>query len=240
MTRALTGGAETTIDELAILLNLPGDDPLSGVHEVVTLVEAWGLELVPPVKRGSLASPRVLRRRETSSLLTSVTNLIDAGEGPRTEFKSSLLCSMRDWERDGSLVELPQLPGEVLKTIGAFLNSEGGDLLIGVSDNGETSEGIERDLELRGWDLDKWQLHLVSLIEGRLQDGALAMPYLRIQLHDFDGAAVVHVSVMARRVRTFVKREKTRPFEFFVRNGSRTDSLDLPAFYSHLQSRGGS
>ena len=114
MTRALTGGAETSINELAILLDLPGGDPLSGVHEVVKLVEAWGLELEPPVMRGSLASPRVLRRRETSSLLTSIANIIDAGEGPRTEFKSSLLCSMRDWERDGRLVELPQLPGEVL------------------------------------------------------------------------------------------------------------------------------
>jgi hypothetical protein len=50
--------------------------------------------------------------------------------------------------------------------------------------------------------------------------------------------AVFHVSVMPRKTRSFVRREKNQPYEFFMRNGPRTDSLDLPSFYSHLIASG--
>lgn len=237
MAKAFTKGVETSIAQLAELLGLPEEDPLRAVKEVVQTVEAWGLELNPNQARGTFESARVLRIPVVSTPNAAVAKLIAVGEGPGVEFKSSLLCSIRDWDRNGTLNEHLALPGEVLKTICAFLNSDGGELLIGIDDDGELCQGIERDLELKGWDLDKWQLHLVSLIEGRFLNGAMVMPYTRIQLHQLDNAAIAHMTVMQRTARSFVRREKAKPYEFFVRNGSRSDSLDLPSFYAHLQSR---
>jgi hypothetical protein len=237
MAKAFTTGVETTIGQIAELLGLPERDPLTAVQAVVQTIETWGLELDPNEARGSFKSVRVLRMPEISSSSAGIAKLIALGEGPGTEFKSSLLCSIRDWRRDGSLTELPALPGEVLKTLCAFLNSDGGDLLIGIDDDGELCHGIERDLDLKAWDFDKWQLHLVSLIEGRFLDGAMVMPYIRIQPHWLDNSPIAHVTVMQRTARSFVRREKSRPYEFFVRNGSRSDSLDLPSFNAHLQSR---
>jgi len=237
MAKAFTAGVETTIAQIAELLALPEEDPLRAVQTVVQTIEAWGLELNPNQARGTFESARVLRMPEISVSSAGVAKLIALGEGPGVEFKSSLLCSIRDWRRDGSLIELPALPGEVLKTLCAFLNSDGGELLIGIDDDGELSHGIERDLDLKAWDFDKWQLHLVSLIEGRFLDGAMVMPYIRIQPHWLDNSPIVHMTVMPRTVRSFVRREKSRPYEFFVRNGSRSDSLDLPSFYAHLESR---
>ncbi|WP_026538490.1 AlbA family DNA-binding domain-containing protein [Arthrobacter sp. 9MFCol3.1] len=237
MAKAFTTGVETSIAQLAELLGLPEGDPLWAVEAVVRTIEAWGLELNPNQARGSLESARVLRIPEVSTSKAAIAKLLAIGEGSGVEFKSSLLCSIRDWRQDGTLNEHPALPGEVLKTVCAFLNSDGGELLIGIDDDGEPCQGIERDLELKGWDFDKWQLHLVSLIEGRFLNGAMVMPYTRIQLHQLDNAAIAHVTVMRRTARSFVRREKSRPYEFFVRNGSRSDSLDLPSFYAHLQSR---
>lgn len=238
LAKALTTGVETSIAELASLLGFSANDPLGAVDAVVPTIGAWGLEMNPGQARGTVESPRVLRVPDVTASDAMFAKLIAEGEGPSVEFKSSLMCSIRDWLRDGSLTEHVSLPGEVLKTICAFLNSDGGDLLIGINDDGEVCGGIERDLELKGWDLDKWQLHLVSLIEGRFLDGSMVMPYVRIQIHVLGSAAVAHVSVMHRTTRSFVRREKSGRYEFFVRNGSRSDSLDLPAFYAHLQSQG--
>jgi hypothetical protein len=237
MAKAFTRGVETSIAELAELLGLPEGDPLMAIQVVMQTIGAWGLELNPSQARGTFESARVLRIPEVSTPSRAIAKLIEVGEGPGVEFKSSLLCSIRDWRRDGTLNEHPALPGEVLKTVCAFLNSDGGELLIGIDDNGELCQGIERDLELKGWDFDKWQLHLVSLIEGRFLNGAIVMPYVRVQLHRLGNPAIAHLTVMPRTERSFVRREKSRPYEFFVRNGSRSDSLDLPSFYAHLQSR---
>jgi predicted HTH transcriptional regulator len=56
----------------------------------------------------------------------------------------------------------------VLKTIAAFLNTEGGDLLIGVADDGSIV-GIERDqLESD----DKFMRHLTQVVRNGLGDRA--------------------------------------------------------------------
>ena len=54
----------------------------------------------------------------------------------------------------------------VLKTVGAFLNTEGGDLLIGVADDGSIV-GIERD---RLESDDKFMRHLSQVVRNRLGD----------------------------------------------------------------------
>ena len=65
--------------------------------------------------------------------------LIKLGESRTLEFKSTLRWSLKEDKQDDKFVT-----HAVLKTIAAFLNTEGGDLLIGVGDDGSIV-GLEQD-----------------------------------------------------------------------------------------------
>jgi len=68
-----------------------------------------------------------------------VKELIARGESKTLEFKSTLRWNVKENRKDAL-----QITHAVLKTIAAFLNTEGGDLIIGVNDAGEVV-GIEQD-----------------------------------------------------------------------------------------------
>ena len=62
-----------------------------------------------------------------------------------------------------------EVPFAIIKTIAAFLNSEGGILLVGVQDDGKIC-GIESDFngfkDKKNW--DGWSQHLVNLIKEKI------------------------------------------------------------------------
>ena len=66
--------------------------------------------------------------------------LIKRGESKTLEFKSTLRWNLRRRTAEDDKC----ITHAVLKTIAAFLNTEGGDLLIGVADDGSIV-GIDRD-----------------------------------------------------------------------------------------------
>jgi hypothetical protein len=233
--KAYTGGVETSISELAQVLGMDAEPKLQRAVRVVDVVRSYELELVPDPSTEEFDTTRVLRgAASSSSPVTHVQRLLQSGEGPAVEFKSSMLCAMHEWKGRGEKKEYPSLPGELLKTVCAFLNTDGGDLLVGVDNDAKPCEGISLDLELRRWDLDKWQLHFQSLLKDRFYDGAQIQPYVRSAMLALQSLPVFHVAVMPRSARSFVQREKGKPFEYFIRNGPRTDSLDLPSFYAHI------
>jgi hypothetical protein len=81
--------------------------------------------------------------------------LIKRGESKTLEFKSTLRWNLKEDRQDDKIVT-----HAILKTVAAFLNTEGGDLLIGVADDGSVV-GIERDrLETE----DKFMLHLAQVV----------------------------------------------------------------------------
>ncbi len=233
---AHNGGVETTLESMAAILDLAGADILTVALEVQKFVATFQLELEPSLDQGTILSGRVLRHAtDVSTVVARVNRIRDEGESQSIEFKSSLFCSMREWSQSGTLVDVPSLPGEVLKTICAFLNGSGGQLLIGINDDGEACEGIALDMKLKGWNFDKWQLHLLSLIRGRFFEGAAILPYVEMVATQIDSRLVVLVNVVAREARSFVRRENNKPFEFFIRKGPSTESLDLPTFNAHLR-----
>ncbi|WP_423183875.1 helix-turn-helix domain-containing protein [Arthrobacter sp. NyZ413] len=235
--RAYTTGVETSIEKLSELLDLGQVGRLSAAIKVVEFMEMFHLELAPSPMEGEFGSVRVLRSKLSSTdPLNNMRQLLLQGEGPSVEFKSSMFCSIRDWQTSGKRLEIQALQGEILKTVCAFLNTDGGDLFVGVDDDGHSCGGLQLDLELKKWSLDKWQLHFQALISGLFQDGGQVQPFLRGTMMEIDALPVFHVSVMPRRTRSFVRRAKGQPYEYFVRNGPRTDSLDLPNFYAHLSS----
>jgi len=91
----------------------------------------------------------------------SVSKLIECGEGHNVEFKETLEYDVKLNRHN------PNLNKECLRTIAAFLNTDGGTLLIGVKDNGEVT-GIDQDLQyVQRKNRDGFELKLRSLMRNR-------------------------------------------------------------------------
>ena len=127
----------------------------------------------------------------------------------------------------------------VLKTIAAFLNTDGGDLLIGVADDG-TVLGLDAD----GFSShDKFLLHLTEQVRNALGDTAATLIDPRIQT--VDGEPVCIVSCPRSSSPVYLKWKGTEADietgDFFVRQGPGTRKLDDAAEYlaSRFDSFGG-
>src|SRR3712207_6558701 len=88
--------------------------------------------------------------------------LIAQGEGPTVEYKSSLRWDYRESRVNRDLTKV------AVRTLAAFLNAQGGTLLIGVDDEGNVL-GLEADIAcLQKKSLDGFELTLRSAIANHL------------------------------------------------------------------------
>jgi serine/threonine protein kinase len=125
-----------------------------------------------PDDRPSSAQEVLDRLNEIRRRGMDVYAVIAKGEGPRVEFKASMRFPrelpphLTGAQREAALrSKYAILEKMVLKTIAAFLNSQGGTLLVGVEDNG-TVVGIEDDFGTfeEKQNVDFWQLYLKQKI----------------------------------------------------------------------------
>ena len=144
--------------------------------------------------------------------------LIKRGESRTLEFKSTLRWDLKSDQKDDRLIT-----HAVLKTVAAFLNTEGGDLLIGVADDG-TVVGIEAD---RLESDDKFMRHLVQVVQNGLGDRAGTCIDPKTQLVQGKTVCVVSCLRSPEPVRLKWKGlEKTPDGDFYVRSGPKTDRLE--------------
>lgn len=232
---AAGGGVETSLSDIIVLLNLEDEPPLTAALTAAEYFQSYGLAFRPDLPEGELETRRVLYRPSSNEQRVAlVRELIAQGESFSCEFKQSLFTDMKRFEATGSLHSLAALEGECLKTIAAFLNSDGGHLLVGVRDDGQLCEGIAHDLALKSWNLDKWLLHWEMLFKQRFWRPSEVRPSVDPVPVQIDGQVVLHVAVSKSERPTFVRREPKLEFEYFVRRGPSTHSLSLPEFADHL------
>lgn len=109
----------------------------------------------------------------------------------------------------------------VTKTIAAFLNSEGGTLLIGVQDSGDVP-GIEPDfqhLQQGKQDSDGW---LLSLQQAAINDlGAEVWNAVHVSLAPHGTRTVAVISCPARTIETWLKEDGMERFYIRAANGTR-------------------
>jgi predicted HTH transcriptional regulator len=155
--------------------------------------------------------------------------LIKRGESKTLEFKSTLRWSLKDDRQDDKGVT-----HAVLKTIAAFLNTEGGDLLLGVADDGSIV-GIERDqLESD----DKFMRHLSQAMRNGLGDRAGTCIDPKTQI--VQGKAVCVVSCQRSPEPVFLKwkgLETSEGGDLFVRSGPGTVKLSPESASEYIRTR---
>ncbi len=156
-------------------------------------------------------------------------DLIKAGESKTLEFKSTLRWNLKEDRQDDKAVTYA-----TLKTIAAFLNTEGGDLLLGVADDGSVV-GIERDgLESD----DKFMRHLAQVVRNGLGDRAGTCIDPKTQI--VDGKTVCVVSCQRSPEPVFLEwkgMEASSEGDFFVRSGPGTVKLPPESAREYVRSR---
>lgn len=138
--------------------------------------------------------------------------LIGKGEGHDLEFKSTLRWDLRAGKTS------QQIERACLKTISAFLNSNGGILLIGVRDDGSI-EGVESD---KFANMDKFLLHLWTLVRSCF--GTDVSPNIQANLEETAGKTVCVVKCSRSSRPVFLKQPGFEE-EFYVRVGPGTVAL---------------
>ena len=156
-------------------------------------------------------------------------DLLKLQESKTLEFKSSLRWNLKENRKDDKHVT-----HAILKTIAAFLNTEGGDLLIGVADD-RTVVGIDHD---RLDNDDKFMLHLVQVVKNGLGDRVGACIDPRTQI--IDGKTLCLVSCQRSPDPVFLRWkqiEKDERGDFYIRTGPGTTRLSMEDAEKYKQTR---
>lgn len=142
-------------------------------------------------------------------------------ESETQEYKETWQFDIHQSNNERKPIKNQKLQLSSLKTIAAFLNSNGGNLFIGVSDD-NTIEGLDRDLEFFSGSLDKLQLSIAQIIINAI--GADKKPYYTSQIREIDGKQVCHINVRpCHTSKTWVSFEGSQ--YFYIRDGNGTKSL---------------
>lgn len=152
-----------------------------------------------------------------------VLNIIKRGENEKTEFKSTFRTNLETKEND------KKVENASLKTIIAFMNSEGGTLLIGVSDSKELL-GIENDNFENN---DKFLRHFMNLIKERI--GNEFLPYIKSELIQIEGKNIFKVSAMKSDKPVFLKYDGVE--EFYARIGASTLQITGSKLINYIENK---
>ncbi len=137
--------------------------------------------------------------------------LIMGGESYNVEFKSTIRTNLQTGEKD------KRMEKAVLKSIVAFMNSDGGDLLVGVADDGEK---IGTDIESFD-NADKMNLHISNLLSSQIGDEFI--PFIRYKQINYgkreDGTDRIVVRFTCEPTSTPVFLKDGKVEIFFVRSG---------------------
>ena len=152
-----------------------------------------------------------------------LSSIIESGESEAVEFKSTVRINLHTGEPDKRM-EL-----SVLKTLAGFLNTNGGTLIVGLSDDG-TPVGIEAD---KFPNEDKMALHLVNVVKSRM--GPQTMTAMHLHFEDHDSSRVLAVRCQRSSVPVFVNDGQTE--RFYVRTGPATTELAASQTQSYIKQR---
>ena len=169
-------------------------------------------------------------RGQVDSMLETIGGLTEAdrvmslsreGESAAVEFKESFSLDVRKGTKE-KYIEL-----SALKTIVAFLNTNGGVLLVGVTDAGDIS-GIRYEVEKFHKSIDAFLLHFKNQLKQRV--GEQNYPYINHRLVDLGHANVLMVDCKPASSPCYLDGK-----EFYVRTNPATDKLEGPKLVEYVQ-----
>jgi len=152
-----------------------------------------------------------------------IKSLISSGEGSQVEFKSTLRWNLKT-DRAEKVIDKAWL-----KSIAAFLNSDGGVLLVGVEDKGDIlgigSDNFDNE--------DKYLLHVNNRIQQHI--GLEHAAFIGYQLVPVDNQKVLLVECQPSPSPVFLKFGKEE--EFYIRVGPGSRRLSTSEVVAYVTNR---
>lgn len=211
--------------------SLPGNAPLASRWPVLLLVTlvivGLGAALASQVIRKYSRQLKDLPRLSIDHVFpeADLYDLIGRGEDAHLEFKSTMRHNLHTGKA-GKEIELAWLKG-----VTAFLNTDGGIVLLGVADDG-TLLGLEAD----GFENDdKCRLHFKNLLNQHL--GPEYARLVRFELYLLEGKRLGAVECERSSTPVFL-RAKNNEEAFLIRTGPSNIELSLSRALKYIQERG--
>lgn len=168
---------------------------------------------------------------DVSKLLDSIGRLgivdkikseIRGDEGKHVEFKQTLSLCVREKQRKDYIEHT------ILKTLCAFMNTDGGILLVGVDDDGLII-GIDNEMKaLYKSSKDEYYKKIRNLVSAHL--GIEKSSFIDWKLHDVEGKLVLRFEVKRSTKPVFLKKN-----EFYIRTTPATDKLDGEEMITYIK-----
>lgn len=170
---------------------------------------------------------KLIQTAELESNVQKIRRLVRSGESKTLEFKQSFSLDVKKQKKETYLEE------GCLKTIVAFLNTDGGELIVGVKDNGEFS-GLETEIsKFHKGSKDKFLLYLQNKIRNRI--GVEYSPYINYELIEADkNCTVLLVSCKASETECYLDGDL-----FYVRTSPATHKLEGSKLVDYVKIRFG-
>lgn len=154
-------------------------------------------------------------------------DMIALGEATNLEFKASMRYDLRLEKVNKDLQKI------IAKTISAFMNSEGGTLLIGILDDGSTY-GIENDIQtLSKKDVDGFTQTLYQTLVDYI--GVEYSGYVKTKFVDRENKTVCIVYVEKSQRPAYLKNGSLK--EFFIRVGNSSRPLNIEEAHEYIDQR---
>lgn len=164
----------------------------------------------------------LLSHKETNQILTTprsnnttinnididVLKMIEKGESKTIEFKQTFNKNVSTNTKD------KEIQKSTMKNIVAFLNTDGGNLLIGIHDNGEII-GIQDDFYISD---DKYLLNFNNIIKSKI--GAEFFSFIDWQIVNVQNKKILHISCKQSNYPCFYDEQ-----EFYIRSNPSTEQL---------------
>ena len=172
-----------------------------------------------PVKDAALEAYRALGPSPDDA---EIVGIIKRGESAELEFKSSARWDMVANKKNKEMEQI------IVKTVAAFLNSDGGTLLIGVADDG-TPLGLAHDLQTLGSknNLDGYELFLTDTLLNAY--GKDVSAFLRISFGQVGGYDICKILIKpsSKPIWFEIKDDSGKKSDqFYIRTGNSSRSLN--------------
>lgn len=179
-----------------------------------------------------------------NGLVNKIIDLISQGEGRDVEFKASMIYPVEippqhpnkpnDKFQEEIKLLISDVRREILITITAFANGNGGDLIIGVKDDGKIA-GIESDIKKipgEKQNQDGYSLFFESLIKSWIGVGCLFL--VKINFINLKGKLVLRVNVDKSKKPIYLK-EQNGGKSFYVRSINSSEKLNTEEAIEYIR-----
>ena len=163
---------------------------------------------------------------------STLVEMIAGGENEDLEFKQSLRWGSKESDQTRKAESI------IMKTIAGFSNSDGGILLIGVTDDGNV-EGLEMDFESLGGDKDEFELHLGQLIDRDFGKVFRSM-HINISFPSIEETDVCRVDISPANAPIVLEAQNKhgqKLEKFYVRSGNSTQEFSFSEASDYIRAR---